>query len=87
MFPDLNVTQIAAVTAICAVIGVATGLVTNYTKGLYWLANEFKEMRRYVREVFDTHEAKDQQRHEDNLVKLTKLEVKLDTVIKNEHSA
>lgn len=84
---DINIAQIAAITAASSVIGMALGILTAYTKALTWLTNEFKDMRRYVREVFDTHENKDQQRHEDNIIKLTMMEVKLDTVIKNGHSA
>lgn len=37
----------------------------------------------WVGKKFDAHEEKDQQRHEDNLLKFSSIEIKLATIIRN----
>lgn len=59
---------------------------TAFAKLVWWLSDQFKQVRCFVQEWLQSHEDKDQRRHEDNIERFAKIETKLDTVIKNGHS-
>lgn len=73
MFSDIN--PIVAASVVTAFAGSIIGIFTAFAKAIWWLAEEFKDVRRYVRTIYDEHEEKDAQRHSDNLVRFTTLEV------------
>lgn len=56
---------------------------TAFAKLVWWLSDQFKNIKEDLTHLLDNHEALDQHRHEDNVIRFTKIETKLDTVIKN----
>lgn len=59
---------------------------TAFAKLVWWLSDRFKENQEFVRDWLQSHEDKDQRRHEDNIVRFAQIETKLDTVINNGNS-
>lgn len=75
-----------ATTAMVSVIASgAVALLSYVVRVTWWIRKEFEEIRHYLTQKLDAHEDKDQVRHEDNIQRFTKIEVKLDTIIKNGH--
>lgn len=62
------------------------GFAGFFWKSAWWLSDKFKDMTDTVNNWMDSHEEKDQHRHEDNLERFTKIETKLDIVLKNGHN-
>lgn len=56
---------------------------TAFAKLVWWLSDQFKNNRELMLSMLDKHEALDQQRHVDNIERFAKIDVKLDTVIRN----
>lgn len=56
---------------------------TAFAKLVWWLSDQFKTIQENLTKLLDSHEQLDQRRHEDNIIRFTKIETKLDTVIKN----
>lgn len=65
------------------VISAVIAVVTAVIKGMVWLADQFNNLKETVSNWMDLHEAKDQQRHVDNIERFAKIEAKLDIVLKN----
>lgn len=52
----------------------------------WWLSARFRETEIRLETLLNNHEIRDQQRHEENVIRFTKIETKLDTLNgKNEH--
>lgn len=61
---------------------VAITMLGIIVKGTWWLKSQFESLKFYLENLLDQHEQKDQQRHEDNLQKMTIMETKLGIIIK-----
>lgn len=66
---------------ILASVTAVVGFIIWGARLTWWLSEQFKETRGSLYQILDVHEDKDQHRHEDNLVRFTRLE----TLIKNGH--
>lgn len=71
------------ITISVATSGFLLAATTAFAKTIWWLSEQFKVNREYVSDWLGKHEDQDQHRHEDNIIRFTKIETKLDTVIKN----
>jgi hypothetical protein len=78
MFQADNLTNISLVLGSMSVV---LGFIIWGARLTWWLSEQFKETRGSLYKLLDNHEDKDQHRHEDNLVRFTRIE----TLIKNGH--
>ena len=69
-----------AFTVAAAVIGTAIRLT-------WWLSEKFAEVKETYTTGLNEHEAKDQERHEDNLARFSAVEANFATIIKNGNGA
>lgn len=64
--------------------GLAFAVFTTFATWLVrlpsWLEDKLNKNREMLQVALDSHEDRDQRRHEDNIIRLTKLETKLDLV-------
>lgn len=60
---------------------VIIGGIAMIVRGVYWLHREFAAIKAEFNKILDDHEIKDQERHEDNLQRFTRLE----TLVINGH--
>lgn len=65
-------------------ISFAGGLAIAIATAGWWLREQLQKVSDKVFHWLDVHENQDQKRHEENLIRLTRLETKLD-IIKNGH--
>ena len=49
-------------------------------KQAWWLSDRFTKMQTFLTNLLDKHEDKDQQRHIDNVIRVTRLETKIDVI-------
>ncbi len=66
---------------------VAAAVIGSAVKLTWWLSEKFAEVKDTYTTGLNEHEAKDQQRHEDNLARFSTVEAKLATIIKNGNGA
>lgn len=66
-----------------AILSVLTGVAITWTKSVWWIAEQFRETRKALFDLLDMREARDQQRHEDNIERFAVIETKINLVLKN----
>ncbi len=70
-------------TAASLVVSTALTIIGGFWKVINWLRDKFNEIETHLEALLDTHEDKDQSRHEDNIQRFSVIETQLNTIIKN----
>lgn len=66
-------------------VGTLVGFGAFFWKAAWWLRDEFQDVIHMVQTWMVAQEQINQRRHENNIERFTKLETKLDIVLKNGH--
>ncbi|MDE1830241.1 MAG: hypothetical protein KGI25_07960 [Thaumarchaeota archaeon] len=72
--------SLIALSSLVTIVAVITG---GFWKAVNWLRDKFEEVEHHLEKILDTHEEKDQVRHEDNIQRFSVIETQLTTLIKN----